>query len=229
MIGQEATQELAFAAPEIQYARCAGRLQRLEHRVEPAFVEADRPFDRCFLLVFLGSGDLFLGLLLRGQPGDGIANESSLMHQISGHDRVPRRMAVKPALAMSKQFLHFVVTDPVVLLIVEDRNQYVEVRQQVAQSARCSQRNREEPARAERRHALVEFMTDRFDRIAERLEQRAEKRLSAAARDRGKTGFERQLNRHEVGLPLTSTTQGGIEPTREHHREQRRGHVQADR
>ena len=68
-------------------------------------------------------------------------------------------------------------------------------------------------------------MTDRFDRIAERLEQRAEKRLSAAARDRRKTGFERQLSRHEVGLPLTSTTQGGIEPTREHHREQRRCNV----
>ena len=126
---------------------------------------------------------------------------------------------------MTKQLLDLVVPDPVVLLIVENRNEHVQVRQQVAQPARCSQRNREQPARAERRHALVEFVTRRFDRVAERLEQRAEKRLAAAAGNSRKTCFERQLSRHEVGLPLTSTTQGGIEPAREHHREQRRRDV----
>jgi hypothetical protein len=68
-------------------------------------------------------------------------------------------------------------------------------------------------------------MTDRLDRIAERFEQRAEKRLSAAAGYSRKSCFEGQLSRNEVGLPLTPTTQGGIEPTRKHNREQRRGHV----
>jgi hypothetical protein len=41
------------------------------------------------------------------------------------------------------------------------------------------------------RHALVEFMASRFDRIAERLEQRAEERFAAAARNGRESYFER--------------------------------------
>jgi hypothetical protein len=43
------------------------------------------------------------------------------------------------------------------------------VRQQVAQPARRAERNGEQPARTERRHALVELVARRFDRIAESL------------------------------------------------------------
>ena len=126
---------------------------------------------------------------------------------------------------MTKQLLDFVVPDPVVLLIVENRNEHVQVRQEVAQPARCSERDRKQPAWAERRHALVEFVACRFDRVAERLEQRSEESFAAAAGDSRETGLERQLGRHEVGLPLTSTAQGGVEPARKHNREQRRGDV----
>ena len=122
VIGEEAAQELALAATEIEDARSARSLQHLEHRVEPAFVEADRPLDRRFLFVLLGRGGLFLGLFLRRQPGDGVANEPSLMHQIARDDGIARRMAVEPALAVTKQLLDLVVPNPVVLLIVENRN-----------------------------------------------------------------------------------------------------------
>ena len=100
-------------------------------------------------------------------------------------------MAVEPALTVAKQLLDLVVADPVVLLIIEDRDEHVQVRQQVAQSARRSQRDGEQPARAERRHALVECVTRRFDLVAERLEQRAEERLAAAAGDGREPSFER--------------------------------------
>ena len=132
------------------------------------------------------------------------------MHEISRDDRIAGRMAVEPALAVTKQLFDFVVPHPVVLLIVENRNEHVQVRQQFAQPARCSKRDGEQPARAERRHALVEFVTRRFDLIAERLEQRAEKRLAAAARNRRETGFERQLGRRRgrafarIGHPARS-------------------------
>ena len=55
------------------------------------------------------------------------------MDQVARHDDIARRVAVEPALAVTKQLLDFVVADPVVLLIVEHRNEHVEVRQQLAQ------------------------------------------------------------------------------------------------
>ena len=99
------------------------------------------------------------------------------------------------------------------------------MRQQVAQPARRAERDGEQPARAERRHALVEFVAGRFDRVAERLEQRAEERFAAAAGNSRESCFERQLGRREVGFPLASTAQRGVEPARKHDREQRRGDV----
>ena len=207
VIGQQAAQELALAAPQIEDTRSARSLQHLEHGVEAAFVETDRPLDRRFLLVFLGSRGFFFGLFLRRQPGDGVANEPSLMHEIARDDDVARRMAIEPALAVTKQLFDLVVSNPVVLLIVEHRNEHVQVGQQVAQPARCSKRDGKQPARAERRHALVEFVARRFDRIAERLEQPAEERLAATAGNSRETCFERQCGRRELGFPLASTAQ----------------------
>ena len=126
---------------------------------------------------------------------------------------------------MTQQLLDLVVADPVVLLIVENRNEHVQVRQQVAQPARRAQRDREQPARTEDRHALVELVARRLDRVAERLEQRAEECLAAAAGNSREPRFERQLDRRKVGLPLASTAQRGVEPARKHDREQRRRDV----
>ena len=134
-------------------------------------------------------------------------------------------MAVEPALPTSKQLLDFIVSHPVVLLVVENRNEHVQVRQELVQSTRGSKRDREDPARAERRHALVEFVARRFDRVAERLEQRAEERFAAAAGNRCEPCLERQLCGREVGRPLASAAKCGVEPTRKDDREQRRGDV----
>src|SRR5690349_16050268 len=65
-------------------------------------------------------------------------------------------------------------------------------------------------------------MSSRFDRIAERLEQRAEELFAAAARNRRESRLERQLGGREVRLPLASAGKCGVEPTRQHDREQRR-------
>ena len=129
-------------------------------------------------------------------------------------------MALEPALPMAKQLLDFVVANPVVLLIVENRDEDVQMRQDFAQPARCAKRDREQSAWTEHRHALVEFMPGRFDRVAERLEQRAEERFAAAAGNRCEPCLERQLCGREVGRPLASAAKCGVEPTRENDREQ---------
>ena len=121
---------------------------------------------------FCCSHRLFFGLFLCRQAGDSVANEPALMHEISRDDRVARGMSIEPALAVAKQLFDLVGSNPVVLLVVEHRNEHIQVRQQVAQSARRAERDGKQPARAERRHALVELMACRFDLIAERFEQR---------------------------------------------------------
>ena len=93
-------------------------------------------------------------------------------------------------------------------LIIEHRNQDVQVRQQVAQPARRGERNGEQPARTERRHALVEFVARRFDRITERLEQSAEKCDL-------RTGLHAEGQPYEWKLKQTSMptkSRWGIEP-----------------
>ena len=156
---------------------------------------------------FCAADHLFFGLFLRRQAGDGVANEPALMHEISRDDHVARGVSVEPALAVAQQLFDLVVTNPVVLLVVEHRNEHIEVRQQVAQPARRAKRDGKQPARAERRHALVELMAGRFDLIAERFEQPAQECLAAAAGNGSETGFERQVSRGEIGFAFASTAQ----------------------
>src|SRR5262245_25162914 len=110
VIGEEAAQELAFAAPQIEDTRSARSLQHVKHGLEATFVETDPPLDRRFLLVLLRSCGFFLGLFLRRQPGDGVTNEPSLMHEITRDDGIARRMTIEPALSVTKQFFDLVVS-----------------------------------------------------------------------------------------------------------------------
>ena len=128
---------------------------------------------------------------------------------------------------MTKQLLDLVVSNPVVLLVIENGNEDVQVRQEVAQPARCSKRDGEQPARAESRHGLVEFVSGRFDRVAERFEQRTQEPFAATAGDGCKTCLQGQLGRRKLGFALASPGKGGIEPAGKHNREQRRGDVRA--
>jgi hypothetical protein len=105
---------------------------------------------------------------------------------------------------MTKQLLDFVVTDPVVLLIVENRDQHVQVRQDFAQSACCPKRDSEQPARPEHPHPLVELMSRRFDCVAEGLEQRTEELFAAATRHRRESRSSGNVGGREVGFPLAA-------------------------
>ena len=82
-IGEQPPQQLALAAAEIEHARGARCLQHVEDRVEPLLVEADRALDGRLLLVLLCRDGLFLGLFFRRQPGDGVADEPALVHQVA--------------------------------------------------------------------------------------------------------------------------------------------------
>ena len=181
----------AFRAPKTASSRRSLRLMR--------------PFDRRLLLVLLHGRRFFVGLVLRCETRHRVTHEASLMREVARHDDLARRMALEPALAMTKELLHFVVADPVVLAIVDNGYEHVEVCQQVAEAAGGAQRDGEQSARPERRHAVVEFMAAGFDPVAERLEERAEERFPATARDRRESRLEWQRGSREFGLALAPT------------------------
>jgi len=114
------------------------------------------------------------------------------MHEISARLCIARRMAIEPALSVPKQLLDLVVPNPVMLVIIENRNRTYRcvsrsLNGMFARSVTvttCSDRG---PACSRR------VVTGRFDRVAERLEQRPGRTLRRLA------GSTRVLPRAQLG------------------------------
>jgi hypothetical protein len=169
VICKQTTQQLPFPAPEVKDARRSRRFQHREYRFEPTLVQADRSLQRTFLFLFALRNRFLFGVFLGSQPGDRVADEPSLMYEVSRHDRIARRVRVEPPLATPNQLLDFVVSNPVVLLVVENWDQDVQVGEEFTEAARRTQRHSEQAAWAERWHAFVEWMSNGIDVVTEGL------------------------------------------------------------
>ena len=55
-------------------------------------------------------------------PAPPVADETPLMLQVATDDRFSFRMGVEPGLAVAKQLVRFVITHPIVLLVIEYRH-----------------------------------------------------------------------------------------------------------
>lgn len=83
-------------------------------------------------------------------------------------------MRGQPALAVAKQLLDFVVAHPVVLLVVEDGNKDVEVREQTREPLSAGEREREVATCAPLWGAAIQCVGCDPHGVAERLEETAE-------------------------------------------------------
>jgi len=75
-----------------------------------------------------------LGLVLR-QTIQCFASEVPLALEVARYDKVFLRVLSEPPTTSIQELLNFILTNPIMLLVVEDRDQDVQVRQQVAQAA----------------------------------------------------------------------------------------------
>src|SRR5256885_16704226 len=82
---------------------------------------------------------------------------------------------------MSKEFVHFLLADPIVLVVVEYRDQHVQVRQKLMQWNRVGQLDGEVGAFAPIGEVLVQRVPRRGDGVAKWLEQSAQQSFAAAA------------------------------------------------
>ena len=60
------------------------------------------------------------------------------MLEVAVDDLLLLRVRRQPRLAVAKQLLHFVLADPVVLVVVQHRDQHVQVREQIVQGDRVA-------------------------------------------------------------------------------------------
>ena len=221
-IPREIAEHLAVAAAEVENAFRPRRLHSRQHGSAPLIVEPNRHltgFGRLgsFGWLLVGRGRLFLD-----EPLDRLADEARLMSQEAACDRLLERMLREPAFPLRDQLLDLAVADPVMLRVVEDRDQDVEMREELGERRRLPQRHREVRALAPLRMPIVERQSSRVDVVAERSEDVGEKPLAAAHRQSIKSGLERNRRCRQLGPILRAAVHRRAEDLGDGHAEERR-------
>ena len=106
-------------------------------------------------------------------------DEVRLVLEVAADDLLALGVLAEPALAVAQQFLHLVLADPVVLVVVEHRHEDVEVGQQVGERTSRAVSG-ELAAVAPVGELRVERDRRDLDAVAQRLEEPAHERLAAA-------------------------------------------------
>ena len=124
---EQGSGQLALAAAEVEDPTGTAGGDGVDHGGEALLVEAEWAFDHFFLGV-LRLRQLFgiVGVVLL-QAGHRLAGQRGVVAQVAIGDQLAIGVGAQPLAATTKQLLHLVVPDPVVLVVVEDGEQDVEV------------------------------------------------------------------------------------------------------
>ena len=135
-------QQASFAASEVDDPSRSDVPHRLEHRVEALLAQAGRQFGRSLRCVAFRVEEV--GVLAGvGQTRQGLPGELAEA-QVPVGDQLGLGMSPEPVAAPPQQLVHLVGTDPVVLGVIEHREQHVEMLQRgthgvpAGQSSRCA-------------------------------------------------------------------------------------------
>jgi hypothetical protein len=140
---QQPGQQLALAAAQVGDRLGAAGAQGVDHGDHPLVVQAQRRLQRIFGRGLAGGGLDSLVTSLGRQTLQRIARQGSAVDQVALDDQVARGMALQPAFATLHQLGDLVLADPVVLVVVEHRDQHIEVVEQVAQPRGSGQSKRD--------------------------------------------------------------------------------------
>ena len=101
----------------------------------PLLSQPQRGLQALLLLLLPRCGGARVGLADVQELGQRLVHQAALVLQVAAGYQVPLGMAAQPPLTEPQQLLHLLVTDPVMLLVVQDRQKNVEVGQQVPETA----------------------------------------------------------------------------------------------
>src|SRR5580698_4863453 len=111
---------------------------------------------------------------------------------------------------MTQQLIHFVLSNPVVFVSIEHRDQNIEVREQLLQGDIFRDLHRVVGTLAPLWKLLVKRVVFGAHLVPERLEQSAHKLLTATAWQDGDSRSQRQRNGYEFGAIFAVSRQRGI-------------------
>ncbi len=190
-VREQRAQEPSLPTAEIEDGPRALSLQHGEHGTNPFVGEADPPLDVCLLIGMRGLGDIGIDALVLDQPRERLPCEALEVLEVAAGDEVLLGMFGQPALTLTQQLLELVLSDEVVLVVVENRNENVEVGQELRECPLRSQLHGEVGSLAPRRERGVERVVLGVNLVPERLEQAAQQPLAAAAGKNGEPGDQR--------------------------------------
>ena len=148
-----------------------------------------------------------------------------MVTQIAASDGVALGMIVEPAFAALEQLFDFVFADPVVFLVVEDRNKDIKMVEQLSKNLAGLESDSEIAALAPFWKLLIERKLSGFDGVTERLKKRTEKRLASTARNYSQSNFERESSFCEFGAHLAASRHGGAEDSGDRDAKKRRADI----
>ncbi len=150
--------------------------------------------------------------LFLDQPSKGLPKQTGLMPQVSTRDLLLFRMRCQPTDPFGKQFFQFIVAHEVVFVVVEDRDEDVQVRQQFRNRLVSTDRHREIGTLAPFGELLIERMTCGLDGVTQRFEHAVQKVVAtshrqdidpSSQRNGRATNSGRSLHRPAMALPNT--------------------------
>ena len=135
------------------------------------FAQLDRGFQLLLFLAVAHGGYARVSLARVKQLCQRLTPKVTLVLQVAPGDQVPLWMVVQPPLTIAQQLVHFVVANPVVLVVVQHGQQHVEVRQQIPEPHFRGEFHAEIWAGSPFREPVVQFMRLNRNAITQRLEQ----------------------------------------------------------
>jgi len=146
------------------------RFERGDHGVLPLLVQADLLLDLLFFVCVLFL--CFIGVLLIfiQQPLHRRPRQAAEVFQVAIDDLLLGRMRRQPRFAVTEQLFHFVIPDPVMLVVVEHGDEHVQMPQQLLKRNRLRKLDGEIRAIAPVRELIIQYMPRRRDLISEWLE-----------------------------------------------------------
>src|ERR1044071_1213192 len=118
-------------------------------------------------------------------------------------DCLSLRMSCKPPFTVTQKFFDLLVAHPVMLLVIQDRREDVEMREQLAQPHACRKLDRKIRALSPLREFLIKGVPLRRHLIAERLKQTAQELFAAATWKHGYLRAQRQRSISQLLVAFT--------------------------
>jgi hypothetical protein len=153
--------------------------------------------------------------------GEGIVDETAAMFQITPRDQFALGMSWQPAFPMAKEFLHLVVSHPIVLVAIEHRDEHIKMAEQGMHRLRAGEFDAMIDAFSPLGKEPVERRGGGAYGVAERLKKTAQQFRAPSAWKRGNRRVQRKRHVNEFRPFLGAPGEGRVKNPRDGHAEKR--------